>query len=256
MSGPEKEHIVKALQFELSMVETKAVRERMVQHLSNINDMLAAEVAAALGEPMPESDASAKARGTADSVEGAKQLADATSPTTASGGVQQSKALSMENQPTSPKGRKVAILVAAGIDAGQVRQLQQALTKAGAMSEIVGPHLGMIAGEGGELEATKTLANASPALFDAVFVPGGKGAYALKKKGDAQVFLAQSYKHGKAIGVLGDSAALLKMALPAGASLDTMGVVSASDAGGESRLSRTLWPASAPSTGNGTRWSM
>ena len=233
MSGPEKEHIVKALQFELSMVETRAVRQRMVEHLGKINDMLAAQVAAALGETMPESDASAKARGTADSVDGAKQLADATSPTTASGGVQQSKALSMENQPTSPKGRKVAILVAAGIDVNQVKQLQQALTKAGAMSEIVGPHLGMIAGDGGELEATKTLANASPALFDAVFVPGGKGAEALKKKGDAQVFLAQSYKHGKAIGVLGESVELLKKALPDGASLTKMGVVSGADAGKE-----------------------
>jgi catalase len=228
MSGPEKEHIVKALQFELSMVETKAVRQRMVEHLGKINDMLAAQVAAALGETMPD-----QARGTADSVEGAKQLADATSPTTASGGVQQSKALSMEDQPTSPKGRKVAILVGEGIDTNQVNQLQQALTKAGAMSEIVGPHLGTITGDGGELEATKTLANASPALFDAIFVPGGKGAKALQKKGDAQVFVAQSYKHGKAIGVLGESAALLKMALPAGASLDTMGVISASDADGE-----------------------
>ena len=225
MSGPEKEHIVKALQFELSKVETRAVRQRMVDHLGKINDMLAAQVAAALGEETADKKASANTRGTADSVGGAQMLADATSETSASGGVQQSKALSMANQPTSPKGRKVAILVAADVNAGQVSRVQQALKKAGAMSEIVGPHLGLIAGQGGEMEATKTLANTSPSLYDAVFVPGGPGVALLKKKGDPHVFLAQAYKHGKPIGVLDEAIDLLMDALPDELSADKLNAV-------------------------------
>lgn len=222
MSGPEKEHIVKSLQFELSKVETRSVRQRMLEHLQKINDMLAGQVAAALGEIPADGQSSAKPRGSADSVEGAQILAGAMSETTASGGVQQSKALSMENQPTSPKGRKVAILVNASIDTGQVSLLKQALKKAGAMSELVGPHLGMLNGPDGAMEVTKTFANTSPALYDAVFVPGGAGVAMLMQKGDPHVFLAQSYKHGKAIGVLGEAASLLMDALPNGASADQM----------------------------------
>ena len=221
MSGPEKEHIVKALQFELSMVETREVRQRMLKHLGQINEMLANQVAAALGE-----SSSAEPRGTADSVDGAKKLADAVSETTASGGVQKSKALSMENQPTSAKGRKVAILVTDDTDANQVSQIHQAIKNAGAMSELVGSHLGMIHTPDGELKIAKTFANTSPALYDAVFVPGGSGVTALKSKGDAHVFLAQTYKHGKAIGVLGEAVSLLMDALPDGAVSDQMGVIS------------------------------
>ena len=224
MSGPEKEHIVKALQFELSMVETRAVRQRMLNHLQQINGMLAEQVAAALGEEalVANHTSSAESRGTADSVAGAKKLADALSETTASGGVQQSKALSMEGQPSSAKGRKVAILVTADIDARQVSALKQALKKAGAMTDLVGPHLGTLNGPDGEMTITKTFATASPALYDAVFVPGGSGVASLKKKGDPHVFLAQAYKHGKAIGVLGEATDLLLDALPDGLSEDQL----------------------------------
>ncbi|MBD2757475.1 catalase [Spirosoma validum] len=222
MSSPEKEHIVKALQFELSMVETQAVRQRMLNHLQQINDVLAEQVAAALGELPADKLSAAKPRGTADWVEGAEILADAQSETSASGGVQQSKALSMEGQPTSPKGRKVAILVNSDVDAGQVSMLKDALKKAGAISELVGPHLGRLAGPEGDMKIAKTFATANPALYDAVCVPGGPGVTTLMKKGDSHVFLAQTYKHGKAIGVLGEAVELLSAALPEGLVADQL----------------------------------
>ncbi|WP_394366289.1 catalase [Spirosoma terrae] len=214
MSGPEKEHIVKALQFELSLVETRAVRQRMLGHLHQINEVLAGQVAAALGEPASNEQVPAEPRGTADSVVGAQRLADATSETTASGGVQRSKALSMAQQPTSAKGRKVAILVSHGVDSQQVNALKEALAQAGAQGELVGPHLGDIDGTGGKLEAQKTYANASSVLYDAVFAPGGSGMSELARKGDAYVFLAQAYKHGKPVAAIGESVTLLRNALP------------------------------------------
>jgi hypothetical protein len=48
-TGTEQRHIAMALTFELSKVETLAIRERMVAHLLNIDDALAATVAEKLG---------------------------------------------------------------------------------------------------------------------------------------------------------------------------------------------------------------
>ncbi len=227
MTPPEKEHIVKALQFELSMVETRAVRQRMLGHLEQINEVMAAQIGAALGEKVGAHSAQAKPGGTADSVDETHKLGAATSPTTASGGVKQSVALSLEGQPVSPKGRKVAILVEAGVDVAQVEAMQQALKAVGAKGEVVGPHLGPISGKGNtSVEAVKTYANTSPALYDAVYVPGGASVAILKEKGDARVFIAQTYKHAKAIGATGEGVELLTAALPQGAATNQMGVVS------------------------------
>ena len=204
MTPVEREHIVKALQFELSKVETRAVRVRMLGHLTTINDMLGAQVALALGE-MPTTDQpTAPPSGSADSAAEIEVLANATSPTSASGGVQRTRGLSLEvDQPTTPKGRKVAILAASGTDAAQVKAIQDALTAAGALSDVVGPHIGKLGGEGSMLEATKTLANTASVLYDAVIVPGGAdGVALLRKSGDARAFIDQAFKHGKPIAAL------------------------------------------------------
>ena len=56
----EKQHIVKALQFELSKVETRKVRQRMLGHLEKINDVLAAQVAKGIGEKAARDPAQTK----------------------------------------------------------------------------------------------------------------------------------------------------------------------------------------------------
>ncbi len=212
MTPPEKEHIVKGLQFELSKVETREVRQRMLGHLQKINGALAMQVGLALGETVPADSPTAKPGGTADSADEMQALASATSPTSASGGLQRTSGLSMEEgQPTLAKGRKVAILAAAGVDAGQVAALQSALKAEGAMGEVVGPHLGMLTGAGGaSVEAKKTFANTSSVLYDAVFVPGSaQSVAALVKMGDARQFIDEAYKHGKPIGATEEGAALV-----------------------------------------------
>jgi catalase len=227
MTPPEREHIVKAFQFELSKVETREVRQRMLGHLTQINGICAAQVGATLGESVAENSATAVPGGSADSAEETAALANATTPTTASGGVQSSKALSMEGQPYSAVGRKVAILVGAGVDHLQIAAMIEALSSAKAIYDIVGPHLGTIAGKDeARIEATKTFANSSPATYDAVYVPGGSAADALKQNGDAHAFIAQTYKWGKALAATGEASELLRMALPAGASINELGVIS------------------------------
>ena len=230
MSPTEKEHIVKALSFELSMVETRPVRQRMITELAKINGVMAAQIGAAIGETVPEQPAPAKPSGTSDMAEEAQHLANATSPTSASGGVQQSKALSMADQPTSAKARKVAILVEVGVDGAQVDAIQAALKAAGAEGDLIGPHLGTLSGKNGtSMEILKTYANSSPALYDAVYVPGGQSVALLLQKGDAHVFVAQAYKHAKAIAATGAGVELLTAALPKGAAMTDLGVITDHD---------------------------
>jgi catalase len=199
MTPIEKEHIAKALQFELSKVDVREVRQRMLQHLQQVNDVLAAQVALALGEPPHTSHPTVPPNGTADSNAETAVLADATTPTTASGGLQKAKGLSQEvGQPQLPNGRKVAFLAAEGVAADQVNALMKALKDAGATADVVGPHLGSL---GNGVVATKTFANTDMVLYDAVFVSGGaQSVQSLIQKGDAHVFIDEAYKHAKPIG--------------------------------------------------------
>lgn len=230
MSAVEKEHIVKALQFELSKVETREVRQRMLGHLAQINDVLATQVAIALGEltlsgagqptspakqpgkTAPTLSKAAMPNGTADSAEETAVLENALSQTSASGGLQRTKGLSMEESPQNTvKGRKIAILAADGVAAAQVNALKQAATEAGATAEVVGTHLGTLTGaDGSAVPVDKTFANSASVVFDAVFVPGGAQSIAtLVKQGDARAFVEEAYKHAKTIGTSGEGADLV-----------------------------------------------
>ncbi|MDQ6926372.1 MAG: DJ-1/PfpI family protein [Candidatus Eremiobacteraeota bacterium] len=212
MTPVEREHITKALQFELSMVQTPHVRTRMVGHLGRINETLALQVGRALGESFAMAHAPARPDGTADSAAEMAALADATSSTTASGGLERTSGLSLvDGQPGSAKGRKVAILVAEGVNAAEVEAVQAGLMAAGAMGEVVGPSLGSIrAADGMRVEAKRTFANSASVLYDAVYVPGGAGSVAtLRQTGDARMFVSEAYKHGKPVAASGDGVGLL-----------------------------------------------
>jgi len=209
----EKHHIVKALQFELSKVETRSVRLRMLDHLARINDTLFVQVAKGIGEKVEPKAAKAKtSKGTSDNPDELSLLSAATTPTTASGGIMQTKGLSMEvDQPKVAKGRKVAILVADGLAVDQVEAMQGALRSANVLSEIVAPHIGEIAGKSGITEATKTYSNSSSVLFDAIYVPGGAGSVAvLKELPDALRFIDEAYKHGKPIAASAEGRELIE----------------------------------------------
>jgi len=208
MAKHEKEHIVKALQFELSKVETREVRVRMLGHLAQINETMAAQIGLAIGESLP--GAKAKPGGTADSPSETEALAKAVSKTSASGGLQQTSGLSQaQGQPQSPKGRKVAILTGPGSFTKCIETMQEKLAEQGALGVIVGPHIGAIEGDKGSFEAKKTYGNSSSVHFDGVYVPGSTDMDALVKMGDARKFLDEAYKHGKPIAASGEGADLV-----------------------------------------------
>jgi catalase len=211
MTPPEKEHIAKALQFELSKVETKEVRQRMLGHLVQINEVLAAQVSRAIGEKVATTHATTDPKATGDVPKQAKALADATTPTSSSGGLLKTKGLSMlEYQPSLAKGRKVAILVGPGVALAEVEGVKAALMGEAVSCEVVGPHIGELEADGGFVEVTKTYANSSSVLFDAVYVPGGKASVEyLETLPDALRFIDEAYKHGKPIAASSEGVELI-----------------------------------------------
>ncbi|MGH3391815.1 MAG: catalase [Actinomadura sp.] len=194
MADWEKEHIVAAFRFELGHVAHRHIREGVVEHLNHVDHELAVRVAEGVGVDPPAT-------------------------TVVANHGRSSPALSQANQPTETiAGRKVAILVAEGVDAGDVGTVREALTTDGAICEVLGPREGAVdaAGDGAGdrvVEVTHALPTVGSVLYDAVVVPGGKESVsALTADGDAVHFVAEAFKHGKAIGALGAGIGLLEAA--------------------------------------------
>lgn len=75
-------------------------------------------------------------------------------------------------------GQKVAILVADGFEQMEMTKPRDALKEAGAEVSIVSPSSGKIQGmnhadKGDKFDVDKKLADANPAAFDALLIPGG-----------------------------------------------------------------------------------
>lgn len=191
----EKEHIVGGFRFELSKVTVPAIRERMLSSLVNVSEELASEVAEGLGLAVPEAMP--------------KALAEDIEPE-----VTRSPALSLTALPGSGgiRTRKVAMLIADGIDATAISRLQTLLQEAGAVPVLIGPQLGPVMPEKGEpLEAEATLENSPDVLFDALVLPDGDaGVSALSAQQQTNEFVANQYHHGKTILAFGASDKLLE----------------------------------------------
>ncbi len=180
---PEQNHIVSALIFELSKVETKAIRVRVVSQLANIDAKLAERVAngLALDEPI--------------------KPAPAARPTRAD--LKPSPALSIiaKAKPTL-RGRMVGCLVADGSDAAAVTALAEAVKAEGGELKIVAPKVGGAKGGDGKLiEADAQLAGGPSVLFDAVALAvSAEGAQMLAREAAAIAFVHDAFAHLKVIG--------------------------------------------------------
>ena len=192
MSAHEQQHIIKAYSFELGKVEREHIRAREVNEiLANIDLKLAAAVAANLGLPAPK-------KGTVQ-VKGSK--------------LAKSPALSQVNHPGSVgiKGRKIALLVADGVDGADVDRLVKALEAQSARPLLLGPSSAPVKTADGQALAVDASMEGMPSvLVDGVLVPAGKASLqALGESGLAKHYLLEAYKHLKAIGLAKDAKALL-----------------------------------------------
>ena len=202
-SEVEKAHIVGAFRFELSRVETRAIRERVVSMLANVADALASEVAKGLGMQKPTAQPRVLERPVAPEVE--------TSP-----------ALSLFARPGDGtiRARRVAVLVDSDVDVRAAKAIHAQLAAAGAAPAYVATRLGTIETVKGDAIEVEASFEAKPAvLFDALALPGG----ARDSEGEGEdtgdepagqllEFIQDQYRHCKPILALGSAKGLLDRA--------------------------------------------
>jgi len=193
----EKAHIRGAFRFELSKLTVPAIRVRVISSLLNVSKLLATGLAKDLGVELP--DAMPRVMKNAPKTE-----------------ISASPALSLKALPGdgSIATRKIAIVLADGVDADPITVLIEALNGAGAVTRLLGSRLGTVRSEEGEpLEIDATLENSPAVLFDALVLPGGSESVdALCLDGHALEFVKDQYRHCKTILALGESSRILTKA--------------------------------------------
>jgi len=203
----EQNHITDALSFELGKVKTVVIRERMLGILAQIDADLAKTVASNLGitnlpKPAEILNHSIPADGNPKDFQ----------PIYKEASLKKSPALSMaDTVKDTIKSRKIAFLIADGVDMTSLNEMKKALEDEQATVELIAPKLGAIKGmKNEELPADESFLTAASVLYDAVFVPSGeKSMAALSQEPDAIHFINEAYKHCKAIAFADNSSALL-----------------------------------------------
>ena len=194
MTEPEQRHIVAAYAFELSKVETVAIRTRQLGHLHLIDRELGDRVAETMGM-----------RGRADVIHAMRAPID----------LPPSPALSILGKARlTLAGRKVGCLIADGFDSSLVDKLRAAVTKAGAMFELVAPRIAASRSSNGrDVAADHTVGGGPSAIFDAVaIVIGADASSTLVAMPTACDWVSDAYAHCKVIGVVDDANLLLDAA--------------------------------------------
>ncbi|MBV8852678.1 MAG: catalase [Sinobacteraceae bacterium] len=194
----EKQHIVRAFRFELTKVQVTAVRRRVVAQLRNVAEELAQAVADGLGmtelpEPLP------------------RMLQETAPPE-----IEESPSLSLLSRPgeVGIRTRRVALLVADGVDGTAALEMHQALSGQGAVPRFVGVLMGQVESVNGEgIEVEVSLEAAPSVLWDACVILDGEAASStLASSGQALEFLKDQYRHCKTILALGTGASVLEAA--------------------------------------------
>ncbi|HMN83786.1 MAG TPA: catalase [Burkholderiaceae bacterium] len=188
----EQAHIASALVFELSKVELPHVRVRTVASLRNVDEQLAARVAAGLSMPLP------------------KALQPARAPVD----LPPSPALSIVgNMKPTLQGRSIGILFDEGSSKTEIDRLVKRITAAGARAMLIAPRVGDIELDGGRLAAEGQLAGSPSVLFDAVaLVLTPAAGHRLAEEAAACDFVRDAWGHLKAIGHTPGAADLLAKA--------------------------------------------
>lgn len=203
----EKAHIINAFRFELTRVQTPAVRERVVSMLINVSKDLAEALAADLGiKTLPSAQP--------------KLLGNKMVPESVL-----SPMLSLFARPGngSIASRRVAILIMEGVMGKIAKTFYSCLTAKGVVARFVGVSLGTVqSAEGDEIAIDATFETMPSVLFDAVVVPSWHGeARSLANVMLITDYIKEQYRHCKPILLMGRSKDLLesagvKLKLPSG----------------------------------------
>ncbi|HZE05316.1 MAG TPA: catalase [Solirubrobacteraceae bacterium] len=188
MSGWERQHIIDAFSFELGKVDHDHIRAGVVDHLTHVDAELAAAVAENVGVEISGNGTSNHGKS--------------------------SPALSQDTQPRSAATRKVAVLVADGVDTVSLDQALGEIREQGAMCELLAPRDARLqTADGDEVKPDRAIVTMSSVLYDAVLVAGGeRSAEALLGHGEAVHYVAEAYRHAKPVGAIGAGIGVLERA--------------------------------------------
>ena len=185
----EQRHIVDSLIFELSRCEVAAIRERVVAHLPNIDEAMAAQVGEGLGIDLP----------------------DAVHPVVQPVDLPVSDALSiLKKQVPTFRGRKMGIVVSDGVEDAVLDALIAAVAAEGGVPAIIAPRIGGVVTRAGvKVPASFHMEAAPSPLFDAVAVLVTDAALPVfARLHAARSFAADAVAHGKFIGMSKAASAL------------------------------------------------
>ncbi len=188
----ERAHMADAFVFELSKVQTEAVRLRMVSNLRNVDETFAASVATGLGiTQLPHASIPAATINT--------QL-----PSVPSLSI-------MSNPPADFAGRRVGVLVANGTPADVLARLLEQLASARVTVECVAPSInGIVDSNGKPIEVAHAVSGAPSVLFDAIAVLAGTEQSPIDAA--TKDWIRDAHTHCKVIGHINAAAVLFEAA--------------------------------------------
>nr|WP_255551623.1 catalase [Sporosarcina sp. E16_8] len=175
MSPPEKQHIIDAFIFEVGKVQSRDVRQQVVDMFVYVDKAMADMVADGVGVKRPT---------------GNQVNVKASSP-----------ALSQKNTTRVPYTLKVGVLIGNDFNGEEVKRAVKTLRKYGVTVDIVGEKLGKVRGADGlNVIVNETFLTMDPVLFDSLYVVGGTAENQAKFNSNIQYFINESFKHYKPIG--------------------------------------------------------
>jgi catalase len=194
-SAAEQEHIVNGYSFELSKVNSVAIRKRELAILHQIDPELAKKVGVNLGlNPPKQLDEL--------TLQFARQNHPEYPIKAAKPEVEKSAALSMATAPGEGTiaTRKVAFLVADGVRKASIDVMKIALEAEGAEAVLISTHMGTVKfKEGGEADIQHTYLTEASVCYDAFYTPDGDSVARLEDEPDYFHFINEGYRHCKAL---------------------------------------------------------
>lgn len=176
MSPPEKQHIIDAFSFEVGKVNSRDVRQQVVDMFVHVDQVMANKIADNLGVNRPT---------------GKQSQVTSSSP-----------ALSQENTIKVPQTLKVAVLIGNDFNLPEVEMTIKTLRQYGVDYTIVSEKLGTIrSSDGQKVRVNEPFLTTAPVLFDSLYVVGGTATNQAKLNSDIIDFINEAYKHYKPIGI-------------------------------------------------------
>nr|MBI1229123.1 catalase [Cytophagales bacterium] len=209
----EQQHMINALQFELSKVKRAHIRENMINQLTNVSLDLAKEVAQVLGVELPNSPVAPVNESKPADADDAHYASVVRDPRTTT-----DDALSIiKNVKNADKSRKIGFISTGAYSSDRLKSITEKVEMAGSKLMVVAPTLGNIRNsEGHKVKVDETLFNTASVLYDAIIVGDeAKSSEEILANSKVKEFVMDAFNHCKPILVLSDATTFIdELGLP------------------------------------------